>query len=142
MDMQIDGRPTQAGVPIDNDKAMAYSAVFNAVQVIAGSLASIPFVLYNRIDEFARKPAINHPLYSVLRNQPNGEMDSFTWRETSMIHLLLWGNSYSEIKRDGMGRVIKLWPMNPAAVKVKRNDSKRIIYELEESAGKKLTLQA
>ncbi len=142
MDMQIDGRPTQAGVPIDNDKAMAYSAVFNAVQVIAGSLASIPFVLYNRIDEFARKPAINHPLYSVLRNQPNGEMDSFTWRETSMIHLLLWGNSYSEIKRDGMGRVIELWPMNPDRTKVKRNDSKRIVYELEESAGKKRTLQA
>ncbi len=142
MDLQVDGRPSQTGVVINNDTAMAYSAVFNAVQVIAGSLASIPFVLYNRIDELAREPAINHPLYSVLRNQPNGEMDSFTWRETSMNHLLMKGNSYSEIKRDTMGRVIELWPMNPDRTKVTRNDNKRIIYELDEGPGKKRTLRA
>lgn len=142
MDMQLNGQPSQAGIPINGDKAMAYSAVFNAVQVIAGSLASIPFILYQRIDEFAREQAVKHPLYPVLRYKPNSEMDSFTWREASMIHLLLWGNSYSEIKKDGMGRAVELWPMNPARVDIKRNGQKRLYYELDEGAGKKRTLQA
>ena len=34
------------------------------------------------------------------------ELTSFIFRETAMIHLLLWGNSYSQIIRDGMGRVV------------------------------------
>ncbi|KKK63442.1 hypothetical protein LCGC14_2994230, partial [marine sediment metagenome] len=143
LEYQISGQASQTGVHITNDTAMAYSAVFNAVEVIAGSVASLPFILYKRLNNGGREPAVNHPLYSALKFLPNPEMTSYVWREISMSHLLLWGNAYSEIKKFGNRQEVgELWPMNPAKVTVKRNDNKRIIYILDEGAGKKRTLRA
>ena len=142
LEYQISGQATQTGVHITNDTAMAYSAVFNAVQIIAGSVASLPLVLYKRLSDGGREPALNHPLYSVLHNIPNSDMSSYIWREISQSHLLLQGNTYSEIMKDRMGRVSELWPMNPERMKVTRDNKKRIIYELDEGTGKNKILPA
>ncbi len=142
MDHQIDGRPTQTGIRISNNKALNYSAVFNAVQIISGTVASLPLILYKRLGEKEKERAVNHPLYNVLHNQANPEMTSYVWREVSQAHLLLWGNSYSHIIRNAALQVIELWPISPAAVEVTRNDARKIIYIVKEGDGKKRTYQA
>ena len=40
-------------------------------------------------------------------------MTSFVFRETLMTHLLLWGNAYAQIIRNGKGEVIGLYPLMP-----------------------------
>ena len=45
-----------------------------------------------------------------------------------MIHLLLWGNSYSQIIRDGMGRVVGLYPLLPNHMSVDRDEHGEIFY--------------
>lgn len=50
----------------------------------------------------------HHPLYHILHDEPNIEMTSFVFRETLMGHLLIWGNAYAQIIRDGAGRVMAL----------------------------------
>lgn len=42
----------------------------------------------------------------LLHDSPNPEMTSFIFRETAMIHLLLWGNSFSQIIRDEHGKLV------------------------------------
>jgi len=128
LDGQLSGYPSISGINISNDKAMNYSAVFNAVQIIAGTLASLPLILYRRIDDRNKERAMDHSLFDLLHNQPNPEMTSFVWREVSQAHLLLWGNAYSHIVRTGPGRVAELWPLSPAAVTVKRNEAREIKY--------------
>ena len=45
-----------------------------------------------------------------------------------MIHLLLWGNSYSQIIRDGVGRVVGLYPLLPDRMRVDRDEHGEIVY--------------
>ena len=65
--------------------------------------------------------ATDHQLYSLLHDQPNPEMTSFVFRETLMSHLLLWGNAYAQIIRDGRGQVVALYPLRPDKMSVSRN---------------------
>jgi hypothetical protein len=39
-------------------------------------------------------------------------MTSFIFRETLMTHLLLWGNAYAQIIRNGKGEVLGLYPLD------------------------------
>ncbi|OJF17284.1 MAG: phage portal protein, partial [Bacillaceae bacterium G1] len=52
---------------------------------------------------------------------PNPEITSFSFRETAMAHLCLWGNAYAEIENDGAGRIRALWPLPPWRVQVERD---------------------
>lgn len=55
-------------------------------------------------------------------------MTSFIFRETMVSHLLLWGNAYAQIIRDGRGRVIELYPLLPDRVSVDRSNNGEIFY--------------
>ena len=46
-----------------------------------------------------------------------------------MCHLLLWGNAYAQIIRNGRGEVIALYPLMPDRMAVDRDDRGRILYE-------------
>ena len=56
-------------------------------------------------------------------------MTSFIFRETLMTHLLLWGNAYSQIIRNGKGEVVALYPLMPDRMKVDRDEHGRLYYE-------------
>ena len=137
MDQRLTGRPSYSGVNVSSDTATNFSAVFNAVQILAGSIASLPLILYRRLDENNKERFPSHPLYDILHNQPNSEMTSYVWRETLQNHLLLCGNAYSEIVRDGAGRASELWPWNPYKTTIKRDSTKKIHYELDLGSSKK-----
>ena len=72
---------------------------------------------------------MEHPLYFLLHDEPNPEMTSFIFRETLMTHLLLWGNAYSQIIRNGKGEVVALYPLMPDRMKVDRDEHGRLYYE-------------
>lgn len=69
-----------------------------------------------------------HPIYFLLHDQPNPEMTSFVFRETLMSHLLIYGNAYAQIIRNGRGDVLGLYPLMPDKIKVDRDDRNRLIY--------------
>jgi HK97 family phage portal protein len=55
-------------------------------------------------------------------------MSSFVFRETMMTHLLLWGNAYAQIIRNGKGEVIALYPLMPNRMTVDRDSSGALYY--------------
>ena len=69
-----------------------------------------------------------HPLYFLLHDQPNPEMTSFVFRETLMSHLLIYGNAFAQIIRNGRGEVLGLYPLMPDKIRVDRDDHGRLIY--------------
>ena len=116
-----------AGQNVNEFTAMQTMAVYACVRILAESIAGLPLHVYEyRGNGKERVP--EHPLYFLLHDAPNPEMTSFIFRETSMIHLLLWGNSYAQILRDGRGRVVGLYPLLPNRMSVERNDAGEIIY--------------
>ena len=107
--------------------AMQTTAVYACVRILAESIAGLPLHVYEyRGSGKERVPG--HPLYFLLHDSPNPEMTSFIFRETAMLHLLLWGNSFSQIIRDGMGRVVGLYPLLPNRMSVDRDESGELVY--------------
>ena len=103
---------SSAGKSVTPRNAIQVSVVYACVRVIAETIASLPFAVYEETDKGSVR-AMDHPLYRIIHDEPNSEMTSFVWREAMLTHLLLWGNSYSQIIRSGRGKVIGLYPLLP-----------------------------
>ena len=106
---------------------MQMTAVYACVRILAEAIAALPLHLY-RYKGDRKEEAVDHPLYRLLHDEPNPEMSSFVFRETLMTHLLLWGNAYAQIIRNGKGEVIALYPLMPDRMRVERNAARHIIY--------------
>ncbi|MFA5187201.1 MAG: phage portal protein [Patescibacteria group bacterium] len=112
------GSNTEAGVPITETSALRISAVMACVRVLSETIASLPLHVYQEDSAGSRTINKKHSLYPILHNSSNPRWTSFNFRETMQAWLCLWGNAYAEIRRDVRGRVIALYPLHPAAMKV------------------------
>ena len=110
---------TAAGVSVSELSSLTISAVYAAVRVLAETISSLPFKLYERDRAGGRNVAMNHPVYELLQVQGNDIMPAMKMREVMCVHLLLWGNSFSEIERNNGGRIVALWPIHPVRVDVR-----------------------
>ena len=123
-----------AGKRVNERSAMQMAAVYSCVRILAEAVAGLPLHLYRYKDDGSKEKALNHPLYLLLHDEPNPEMSSFVFRETLMTHLLLWGNAYAQIIRNGRGEVMALYPLMPDRMAVDRDDKGRLYYEYTTSA--------
>ena len=108
---------------------MQMTAVYSCVRILAEAVAGLPLHLYRYTEAGGKEKALDHPLYRLLHDEPNPEMSSFVFRETLMTHLLLWGNAYSQIIRNGKGEVIALYPLMPNRMTVDRDESGQLYYQ-------------
>ncbi|RYC98823.1 phage portal protein [Facklamia hominis] len=128
---------SSAGKNVNERSAMQMTAVYACVRILAESVAGLPLHLYLTNENGNKEKAKNHPLYFILHDEPNSEMTSFILRETLMTHLLLWGNAYAQIIRNGKGEVISIYPLMPNKMRVARDkQTKEIIYEYFHEDGK------
>lgn len=118
---------TTSGKPVNERTAMQTTAVYSCVRILAEAVASLPLHIYCYTDA-GKERVISHPLYHILHDEPNSEMTSFIFRETLMSHLLIWGNAYAQIIRDGAGRVFALYPLLPNKMEVERSESGQLVY--------------
>lgn len=118
-----------AGKRVNERSAMQMTAVYSCVRILSEAVASLPLHLYEMKDGGSKEKAINHSLYFLLHDEPNPEMTSFIFRETLMTHLLLYGNAYCQIIRNGKGEVIALYPLMPNRMTVDRDDKGQLYYE-------------
>ena len=117
-----------AGAIVNEQTAMSMTAVYACVRVLAESIASLPLHVYRRGENGNRTKAEDHPLFFLLHDEPNPEMSSFTFRETLMTHLLLYGNAYAQILRNGRGEIVALYPLLPNRMRVERDEGGRLFY--------------
>jgi len=124
---------TNAGARVTETTAMQMTAVYCCIRILSEAVAGLPLHLYKYTDKGKEKDTA-HPLYFLLHDEPNPEMTSFTFRETLMTHLLLWGNAYAQIIRNGKNEVIALYPLMANRVTVGRDKSGKIYYEYDRKA--------
>lgn len=126
---------TTSGKAVNERTAMQTSAVYACVRILAESVAGLPLHVYERTANGSKSTKPSHPLYRLLHDEPNREMTSFVFRETLMSHLLLWGNAYAQIIRDGRGFPIALYPLLPDRMTVDRNESGELVYTYQSDKG-------
>ena len=124
---------SSSGKHVNERSAMQMTAVYACVRILSEAVAGLPLHLYRYNDSGGKEKAIDHPLYTLLHDEPNPEMSSFVFRETLMTHLLLYGNAYVQIIRNGKGEVIALYPLMPSKMTVDRDDNGRLFYSYTHS---------
>ena len=135
------GTSRHAGIFVTPDTALTFSAVWAACRIIAETVAMLSWTVQRELPKGGSEKLVKDPLYRVLKKRANPEMTAFTWRQVAMFHALLWGNSYSEIERNGMGDAVALWPMLPDRTAVIRQ-GRSLVYEYTIGDGSKVILPA
>jgi HK97 family phage portal protein len=125
---------TTAGKTVNERTAMQATAVYACVRILSEAIAGLPLRVYRYRTDGGKEKAVEHRLYYLIHNEPNPEMTSFVFRETLMSHLLLWGNAYAQIIRDGRGQVLALYPLLPNKMDVSRSASGELTYTYRRDA--------
>lgn len=123
------GALSDSGAYVDARSAEGIATVFAAVNLIAGTVASLPLHVYRRLDNGDRERA-DHPLAERLAVRPNGTQTALEFREQLTAHALLWGNAYAEIITNRAGEVTDLVPIHPRDVTVVKLANGRHRYDV------------
>lgn len=108
------GGRTMAGVSVTASSAMRQSAVYACVGLLADSIASLPLNMVRKAADESLSIAADHPLYTLLHDQPNPDQTSIEWRQDKICHLALRGNAYDAIVQNpGTGKIEALVPLHP-----------------------------
>jgi HK97 family phage portal protein len=108
------GAPNYSGISVGEGTALGLSAVYRAVSLISGTIASLPLRTLRDTGDGMRER-----LGSVFDNPggPHGPT-RFEWVETILCHLLLHGNAYLAHVYNAVGRLVALVPVHPMAVSI------------------------
>lgn len=122
-------RRTSAGEAVSLERAIGLTATWACVNLVAGSIASMPLVLYRRRDD-GRERHVEHPLFGVLHERPNPAQSVVAFWEAMATALLLRGNAFALLTRDDDGRVRALWYVNPDRVLVDVTRAGKLRYKV------------
>lgn len=128
------GLGTASGMRVTPETALASAPVFACVKVLAESVAVLPLLLYQRLVDGSKTRAPEHPLFDVLHRRPNQWQTAFEFWSMSVSHVALRGNAYSQIVPGRRGPVDQLIPLHPDRVRVVREESGRLTYEVRPRA--------
>jgi HK97 family phage portal protein len=101
------------GVTVSESTALTLSAVFRAVSLVSGSIASLPLRTLEETTEGQKERVTS------FLDTPGGKdkrLTAFEWKELVMVHLLLHGNAYLQHIYNGAGALVALNPIHPACV--------------------------
>lgn len=125
---------TDSGEIVTQSSAMRVAAVYACVRIIAEDIAALPFGVYQSTDSGKRR--VTGTIDTLLHDMANPDMTAFSFRETMMLWLLLWGNAYARIERRA-GVPVALWPLPADCVEVKRDKpNARLNYHYRDETGK------
>lgn len=112
-------RKTATDVVVTEETAMGVTAVWQAVNLIAGTIGHLPIHLYKEGEE-AKEKAKNDPLYRVLHDAPNAiHTKPVFWRMVAQ-RMAISGRAICLIVRNKGGRVDSLIPLERSKVKIRQ----------------------
>ncbi len=114
------GGYSASGVPVNDETALTYAAIYACNRILAESIAQLPIGLYRTTPDGDTIPATTRPEHRLIAVNPTGDSNlytSYTFRSTLQFHLGLRGNCFARIRRDGRGGARKLIILHPAYVR-------------------------
>lgn len=104
------------------------STVTACVELISGSLATLPVFVFRRIPK-GREEAPDHPVAALIR-RPCPRLSWTDWLSMTASQCLLYGNALSIIKRDGDGNPTELIPIPWQNVNVQLLPNGRLAFDV------------
>ncbi|SFN60418.1 phage portal protein, HK97 family [Cohaesibacter marisflavi] len=104
-----DAARADSGELVTFETAMALSAVWACVNLLSGTISTLPLSVYKRDDD-TRVDASKHPLYSLLHDSPNFNQTAVDFWELMAASLELKGNAFARKVKTG-NRIVALEPI-------------------------------
>ena len=123
------GQSTSSGVLISEQTAMTITAVYSAINIVAETIAMLPWNV-TEVTDNGRRLAVDDPRFHLLNKQPNRYQNSFEYREMMISHLLLRGRAVSEIIVDNSGVITDLLPLQPDTFRAFRVPDGTIAFQV------------
>ena len=124
------GQPTSSGQTITPDSALALSAYYDGIRIISEDIAKLPFVTFERLEPRGKRRASDHPVYPLLKVQPNPNMTSLSFRETLTSHAIGWGGGFAMINRNRRGDPAGLDIIHPSRVETDLDRKNELFYKV------------
>lgn len=119
------------GLSFLNNKAssidsISLSSVFAAIEIISNSIAEIPIDVKTK-KENKETVLVDHPIYGLFNN---GIQTKFMLMKMLIVDMLIEGNGFAYIERDGAGRPINLVYCPRKSVTINYNENTRkLLYQ-------------
>lgn len=133
------GHNTASGAVVTEESAMRVAAAWRCVNIIGGSIGSLPLDLIRRVDESVRLPAVGHSLRRILTVKPNPWQTPSEFRRMMQANLLLRGNAYARKVMVGK-QVAALIPLHPDGVQAEQLNSFEMQYKIRGKDGSTVVL--
>ena len=107
----------QSGTVINPESVFRVNAIFSAVSLISDTISTLPVDSYIRRDgaRFAFRPR------PVWVQQPDIDTTKEAFYGALIVSLLLDGNGFVRVFRDGSGRVVNMTVLNPSKVEIRKD---------------------
>jgi HK97 family phage portal protein len=129
---------SEAGETVTGERIMGLSTAWACVNLNAGTIGSLPLLVYKREKDGSRAIAYDHWLYKLIHDSPNAEQTALDFWEFIQTSLELRGNGYARAPRAQSGRVIALIPISADYMEVRRLDDGRLQYEYPGPKGERV----
>lgn len=133
-----EGGRSESGEYVSDTTALSLSAVWACRNLICGTIASLPLMVYRTAPDGAREIARDHPLYRVLHDSPNFEQTAVDFLDFTASAIELRGDAYARILREG-SRIVSLVPIHPDRVSVRRLSNGALEYRWTDDRGRQFT---
>ena len=132
------GMRGDAGEIVNDKTALSLSAVWACRNLLAGTISSLPLMVYRTKTDGAREVARGHPLYRILHDSPNFEQTAVDFLDYLSSSIELRGNGYARVQRSN-GKIVSLVPIAPDRVTVRRLSSGVLEYQWTDDRGQQFT---
>ena len=119
---------SKSGVRVSEKTSLGLTAVWSAVRLLSETIASLPINIYKMDADGSKFIDYPNPLNQLISISPSPNYTKYNFIETMMSHLLLWGNAYACIKRNGGARPYELEILNPENVEPFKSEDDGLVY--------------
>ena len=109
----------------------AFSAVYACVTIVSDDIAKLGLKLWRKLPKGGREEATGHPYWRLLQ-QPNDWQTPVEFVQQWLFSVLLTGNAFILLRRDGRGAVASMTVLDPCKVRLYLTDEGEAAYRLAE----------
>lgn len=127
---QLETPSSLVAAPMSPDIALQISTVYACARLLAGTVSSLPLMVFKEDSRGNRKVDRGSRLWTILHDQPNGVMTASDFWQAMILQWALRGNAYAQVVRDSVGDVISLWPLSSDQMTVfSDKQTGRLVYQ-------------
>lgn len=127
---QLETPSSLVAAPMSPDIALQISTVYACARLLAGTVSSLPLMVFKEDSRGNRKVDRGSRLWTILHDQPNAVMTASDFWQAMILQWALRGNAYAQIVRDSVGDVISLWPLSSDQMTVfSDKQTGRLVYQ-------------